>query len=147
MNYKGHAGLTLTTLSLISIIYGVKSSWWTTLIIFSTAFSSIPDIDLRFEIPHRKYTHNIFFILVLSMAFGVVTAYVISDFTLGFLAIFLGGTLHVFGDLMTYMSFCPLCPIYRRSLALRLFKSNNSLINNALLLIGISAFVVYNITL
>jgi len=146
-DFRGHAGFTLTILSLTSITYGIKSSWWVTLIILSTAFSLIPDVDLRLEIPHRKYTHNVFFILMLSIAFGILTAYVISDFTLGFLAIFIGGLLHILGDLLTYMSFCPLCPIYRKSLALKLFRSNNSLVNNALLVVGISTFVVYNTTL
>ncbi|MCX8186614.1 MAG: metal-dependent hydrolase [Sulfolobales archaeon] len=143
MNLKGHVGLTLMLLSLIFTSLGLKSLEYVKIVLFSAAFSSLPDIDIRLGLHHRKYTHNLLFVVITSLMIGYVTYVSLNDFNLGFYSVIASGTIHLLGDSMTYMEFKPLYPLSDRSMALKLFKSNSTLINNLLMASGILAFLTY----
>jgi len=143
MNWRGHAGLNLTVLSVIGLLFDIYGINYYVIMVISTALSSLPDIDLRMEISHRKYTHNIFFALVLSVMFGYVTYYVIHDFYLGFSVMFTSLVIHIVGDLMTYKPFNPLAPLVRGAYSFKLFKSSSKVVNNALIFLGSLMYFVY----
>ena len=103
----------------------------------------MPDIDIKLELPHRKYTHNVFVALVISVGFGYLTYMFLRDFSLGFLPMFAAFVLHIIGDLMTYKPFKPLAPFQRRATSFKLFRSSNKYVNNGLLILGILVFSIY----
>lgn len=143
MDWRGHAGLTLAVLSIAGYLLKIADLRYNAVILLATALSSIPDIDLKVEIPHRKYTHNVFFGLALSALFGYGTYYVINDFTLGFASMAIAFLLHIAGDLLTYRSFNPLAPVAGRPVSLKLFRSSNKAVNAGLMLIGGLLYLLY----
>jgi membrane-bound metal-dependent hydrolase YbcI (DUF457 family) len=143
MNMKGHIGLNLIIMSLLGYLLNIKSYYFIQLLILSTALATLPDIDLRLEIPHRKYTHNIGFALVTSIAVGYVTMRFLGDFIIGFAVILIAMTSHILGDLMTYQAFAPLAPFVNRKMSLKLFRSSNRIINDSILFLGIIIFSLY----
>jgi len=143
MYFRGHVGLTLLTLSLLAYLFDFEGLRYVIMIIIASALSSLPDIDIRLEIPHRKYTHNIIFALIISLGSGYLTFKLFNDFSLGFTPMFAAFTMHIIGDLMTYRPFKPLAPFQRRATAFKLFRSSNPIINNGLLILGIIAFINY----
>lgn len=147
MNLRGHVGLTLTVLMLIFIAIRLRLESWALFTVLSIMTSSLPDIDLRLKLPHRKYTHNLLFVLITSTFFGYVTSLLFNNFLLGFLSVFSSGLLHLLGDLMTYMGFTPFYPISDRVIALRLFKSDNRFINDLMLITGMSLLTYYVVSM
>jgi len=120
MHAKGHFGLTLLVMSLISIPIGFGPDNVMVFIIFlSAALSSIPDIDLRLGIKHRGFTHNILFALIIGILFGMLFGYSSGIFygLIGFVSGFLGVMLHLLGDIMTYQAFKPLWPFDHREIS------------------------------
>ncbi len=144
---KGHIGFTITLLSLLFLALGLKNPYYIKVIILSAAFSSLPDIDLRLGLPHRKYTHNILFVAITSLPLGYLTSALLNDFNLGFYSAILSGVSHLLCDLMTYMEFTPFYPFSNRNIALRLFKSNNEFVNNAFMVSGTLLLMLYIIHL
>lgn len=143
-DWRGHAGLNLLVTSVAAILLGFGNDFTNKLIIFSTVMAALPDIDIRLEIPHRKYTHNIFF----GLAAGVVVGYVFKEFgqpfDLGFWSVMVAVIIHILGDLMTYRSFNPIAPIGgKKKFSIRLFKSSNNAVNTAFLLVGAMAYYAY----
>ncbi|OYT47560.1 MAG: hypothetical protein B6U85_04945 [Desulfurococcales archaeon ex4484_42] len=145
MNLKGHVGLTLLALSSLMYIFDFRSYNYLLMVLLATALSSLPDIDIRLELPHRKYTHNVFVALIVSIGFGYLTYILLHDFSLGFTPMFAAFILHIIGDLMTYKPFKPLAPFQRRASSFRLFRSSNKYVNNGLLILGILIFFIYAI--
>ncbi len=143
MNLRGHVGLTLTVLMSVFIATRSRLESWVLFTALSIMTSSLPDIDLRLKLPHRKYTHNLLFILITSIFFGYITSLLLNNFTLGFLSTLSSGLLHLLGDLMTYIGFAPFYPISGRMVALRLFKSDNKFINNLMLFTGMILLTYY----
>jgi len=143
MYFRGHVGLTLLTLSFFMYVFDFKGHQYLLIILLAAALSSLPDIDIRLELPHRKYTHNVFVALVISIGFGYLTYILIHDFSLGFSSMFIALILHIIGDLMTYKPFKPLAPFQRRASSFRLFHSSNKYVNNGFLILGIIAFLIY----
>ena len=116
-------------------------------IILSTILSTLPDIDLKLELPHRKYTHNVLFALLAGSAAGIVTSVLGFRFELGFYSVCVGVMTHILGDLLTYRSFAPLYPLVRRRFSLKLFHSSDKYVNSVFLLLGGAAYFVYLVKL
>jgi inner membrane protein len=146
MNSKGHIGFTLTILTPTLAFLSSREFKPTVFLVLAVILSTLPDIDLKIRLPHRRYTHNIFFITLTSLFFGYLTSLILEDFNLGFYSALISGSLHLVGDLMTYMAFSPLYPLSDVNISLRLFKSNNALVNNILLITGVLMLVIYLIT-
>lgn len=143
MNWRGHVGLNLAVLSVVGMLFNFYDINYGIVVAASTLFSSLPDIDLKLEIGHRKYTHNILFALVFSMLFGYATYYIIHDFTLGFSIMFSALIIHIVGDLMTYKPFNPFAPFTRGNYSFRLFRSSSKAVNNALMVLGSILYSMY----
>ncbi|MHC1636953.1 MAG: metal-dependent hydrolase [Candidatus Nezhaarchaeales archaeon] len=143
MNRAGHVGFTLTVVGLALYVLNFTSSNYLLLLMLSALFSVLPDVDLRLEVKHRRYTHNIFVALIASVFMGLLTQHVNLSFTLGFIACLSGFLCHIAGDLLTYMSFPPLWPIVKKEVSLKLFSSNNKIINGLLMVLGMTILVFY----
>lgn len=143
MDWRGHLGFNLLAVSALSYLMGLSGVEINRVIIASSVLSSLPDIDLRLELPHRKITHNVFFGLAISLIAGYLASYLGFSFrvvTLSFLTAF---TTHLLGDLLTKMPFRPLYPLIKTPVALRLFRSSSTLINTLFLVLGIIMYYVY----
>lgn len=145
MRREGHVGLTLALVGSALYALNLVSSTYLLMLVASAALSALPDIDLRLEIPHRKYTHNVFVASALSLGVGVVAWHLGFDFWMSFLPCFLGFTCHIAGDLMTYMKFPPLWPVVKREVSLGLFRSDSSLANGAFFASGLLVLVAYTL--
>ncbi len=140
---RGHAGFNLLLTSATAYFLGLKGLDVNAVIILSTAFASLPDVDIRLRITHRKYTHNIFFGLGVGVLVGLVTQLLSVGFLLGFTSVFVGVGTHLLADLMTYKGFNPLAPFGGRVRSLRLFRSSNRAVNDSFLIAGAAAYLLY----
>ena len=136
----GHIGISLLILSIISFIFGLDLKDPNILIPFAVTvgLSSLPDIDQRFEIPHRGFTHSLLFSLIIGIIgyalFGII------GFLVGFGAIFL----HIIGDIMTIQEVEFLWPFRRGNISLELFPADNPIANYGFLILGgIAFFLAY----
>ena len=143
MNWRGHAGLNLAVLSIIGMLFNFYDIHYGIIVAVSTIFSSLPDVDLKLEIGHRKFTHNVWFALAFSALFGYGTYYIIHDFTLGFSIMFSALIIHIVGDLMTYKPFNPFAPFTHGSYSFKLFKSSSKAVNNSLMVLGAIMYLMY----
>lgn len=143
MDRTGHVGFTLTIIGLALYILNFTSSRYLLLLMLSAFFSVLPDIDLKLEIKHRKYTHNIFIALLASITIGLLTQYIKLDFAIGFTSCLLGFLCHIAGDLLTYMAFPPLWPLMKKEVSLKLFSSNNRAINGLFMVLGTIILLLY----
>ena len=142
MNHKGHAGLTLLILSPIFFLLNLKDFNSIATLIFAVGFSWLPDIDLDFEMEHRKYTHNILFAIIAGIVFGFLFNYA-GLWLVGFMGAFLGTVCHLLGDVFTHMEFKPLAPFNNEEYALHWFYSNDKGVNDGMMTIGSLAFLLY----
>ncbi len=143
MHWRGHVGLTLLVLSSLAYVLELRGVNYLVIIALATLLCSLPDIDISLEIPHRKYTHNVFFGLAVAIGFGYATKILFNDFNLGFTSMFAAFILHIVGDLMTYQSFKPLAPFQKRSVSYKLFRSSNKVVNDSLAILGSISFIIY----
>lgn len=132
----GHVGFTLTVVGLIVYTLNAVTRDSIIILLLSGVFSVLPDIDLRLEIKHRRYTHNIVIAIIVSILVGLLVHHVGLGFWVGFLACLSGFLCHIFSDLLTYMSFPPLWPISKREVSLKLFNSNNRAVNWLFMVLG-----------
>jgi len=140
---RGHAGLNLLITSIAAYVLGYVGWRVNAIIILSTLLSSLPDIDLRLELPHRKYTHNVLFAILVGAAAGIITDLLGLGFGLGFYSVCVGVLTHIVGDLMTYRSFAPLYPLTTKKVSLKLFHSSNRLVNSTFLVLGLASYATY----
>ena len=143
MNPRGHVGFNLLITSMFAYLLGLRGLYVNSIIILSSALSTLPDIDIRLRIAHRKYTHNIFFGTIIALGIGYLTYLLGAGFGLGFWSIFTAVSTHLLADMMTYRGFNPIAPIGKRNLSLKLFKSSNKVINNSFLIAGSVAYLLY----
>jgi len=146
MHSKGHFGLALGAMSLIMMPFGLGTNnlvFFT--IILSAMLSALPDIDIKWGIPHRKITHNISFALIIGIAFGVIFGYGSGIWyaLVGFIGGFMGIMLHLLGDIMTHMAFEPFSPFSHKAYAWKWFYSNSKRANEGFLAFGIFCFFAY----
>lgn len=133
MNRPGHIGLALLILSPLLAKFDLNS------ILIAVALTISPDIDLLLRLEHRKYTHNITFASLVAILVFVFSR----NFWLAFLVL-LSIFAHITADLLTMQKFAPLYPFSKKKYALKLFKSNNTAINTAVLLLGIASFAYFS---
>jgi len=143
MNAKGHLGLALIVVFSIMSLLAKTDNYSLTIAIIVVALSTLPDIDLKFEIKHRGITHNILAGFVFGLLFGVLFEYSRIGFWIGFLGGFGGTLLHIIGDILTYMPFAPLAPFCNKKFSLGLFESSDKAINNLFFNIGAITFIIY----
>ncbi|RLE76641.1 MAG: hypothetical protein DRJ56_03870 [Thermoprotei archaeon] len=143
MTFKGHIGMSLLVAFGALAALGLRDEGSILTALIAIACSTLPDVDIRLELKHRKYTHN----LLASLLFGLLMGFIFSQSSPGFAGGFLGGfagsLLHIAGDLMTLMPFNPLYPVPMKPVSLKLFRSNNRLVNGALYYAGIAALAYY----
>jgi len=140
---RGHAGFALVVASLIAQALGLALQEGLLFISLSATFSVLPDIDLRLELRHRRYTHNVLVALLASALIGVTTSQAGLGFPMGFSTCLLGYLCHILGDLLTYMSFPPLWPIVKKEVSLRLFRSSDKAVNSAFMAVGSLALIAF----
>jgi len=141
LHAKGHAGMALLiTFGLFSIL-NLNSNECLMTGLMIVALVTLPDIDLRLEIAHRKYTHNILAAAFFGGLFAIL--YRPLGYHIGFLAGFSATLIHILGDLLTYMEFAPLWPFVRKKVSLKLFKSSSPIANNAFWAFGSMSFLLY----
>ncbi len=133
MNRLGHIGLALLVFSPLVGKFDLST------IFFAVALTLAPDIDLVLRLEHRKYTHNITFALLI----GILAFMFSKNLFLAFLAL-TSVLVHVIADLLTIQKFAPLYPFSKKKYALKLFKSNNTAINTAVLLLGLASFAYFS---
>ena len=146
MQAKGHFGLTLLVLSIFALPFEFGLDNTIIIIIFLSAIlSSLPDIDLKFAIPHRTVTHSILFAIIIGFIFGILLGYSsgIVYSLIGFISGFLGIMTHLLGDLMTYQSFNTLWPFKQKELSYRLFSADSEVANNGFFTLGWIMFILY----
>jgi len=128
MRGEGHIGLNMILSTPVFLLYPGSiydlGLWiWFSLFIGMAVW---PDIDLRFELKHRGYTHT----LMGSIIFGIIGAifmlfsqpnYILQ----GFLGGFTGTLGHMLGDLLTFMEFKPLWPLSDKEIALKLIHTRD----------------------
>lgn len=143
MDWRGHLGFNLLIMSVLSYLMSLSGAEINKVIIISSILSSLPDIDLRLELPHRKVTHNIFFGLITSLTAGYLASYLGFSFTVVTSSFLIAFTTHLLCDLLTKMPFRPLYPLIKTPVALKLFRSSNAVINTLFLILGVIAYYVY----
>ena len=140
---EGHTGLTLTVVFSTYILLNLRGIIFMLDAILITMLSTLPDIDIRLEISHRKYTHNILFAVIIGIIISTLYYYLNLPLFHGFIVGFSSVILHILGDVMTYMKFNPLYPFLNCEIGLGLFKSDNKVVNFASLFTGIVVLLAY----
>ncbi len=143
MKREGHIGLSLTLVFSLLTFMSIKDINSLITAFLVVILSILPDVDLNFEIKHRKYTHNILAAIIFGIIFGLLLEFINLGFFRGFIAGFGGTILHILGDLLTIMEFEILFPISTKKFALKLFRSDNVKVNNTFFIIGIITFTIY----
>ncbi|RLF16773.1 MAG: hypothetical protein DRJ66_02615 [Thermoprotei archaeon] len=141
MRAKGHAGMALLITFAILSLLRLTSMESIITALLTVAAVTIPDIDIKLEIKHRKYTHNILAALILGLILALI--YHPLGWYIGFTAGFLAVMIHALGDLFTIMPFAPLWPFYRKEISLKWFRYDNPIANNAFLTLGVAMFFTY----
>ena len=113
---EGHAGLSLILFSpflLLIQVFNVDISYALITCILMVGLSSVPDLDINFEIKHRGITHTLIFGMVVGIVFSLILGFSFGTsvgWLMGFVAGFGGTASHLLGDTLTYMPFKPLYP-------------------------------------
>jgi inner membrane protein len=132
MNRIGHLGFSLFLFSPFLVLFPAKD------VVSAVVFSLLPDIDLILKIKHRIYTHNFAFAFALFFTFFIL----LGDIKMSFF-IFLGIISHILADLLTKTPFAPFYPISGKKFALKLFRSDNKIVNYSLILLGTISFAYF----
>jgi len=146
MHAKGHFGLTLFVLSIFALPLGFGHENLVVFAIFLSAIlSSLPDIDLKYGIPHRTITHSILFAIIVGILFGILFGYIsgLVYGLIGFIAGFLGVMTHLLGDIMTHQEFKPLWPFKNKEIAIGLFEAKSKTANDGFFILGWVMFFGY----
>jgi len=150
MYKKGHVGLSMLIFSFLFIPFGV-TIYTLTFVSFSVAFSPIPDLDHKWHIKHRAYTHNIGFGMLFGLFMGVPLGYLMNFYfgTLVFLAVLAGIMSHLLGDIIVGLRYNgkpwkikPFRPISDVEIGYGIFKSSNKKVNEIFLKAGSIVFFV-----
>ncbi len=146
MHAKGHFGLTLLIGSLLALPFGLGPNYLIVTTIFAAAaLSSLPDIDIKLGLPHRRVTHTLLFGIVVGLGFGFLFGYSsgLSMGVVGFLAGIGSVASHILGDLLTYMEFSPLAPFSYKRLSFKKFRADDPVMNKLFFDAGIIMFFLY----
>ncbi|MFW6083173.1 MAG: metal-dependent hydrolase [Thermoplasmatota archaeon] len=150
MYKEGHLGLSLLIFSFLFIPFGV--TFHTLIFIaFSVVFSTLPDLDQKWGIKHRAYTHNILYGILSGILIGFAFGYYLGFYfgLLMFLAVMGGVMSHLLGDIIAGQKINgkpwkikPFRPFSDRSIGLGIFKASNKKVNKGFLIIGSIVFLV-----
>ncbi|HIQ13458.1 MAG TPA: metal-dependent hydrolase [Thermoprotei archaeon] len=143
MDRDGHFGFTLLLYFGILYILDIFTTEKLVIGLMAASLSSLPDIDIRLRIRHRGVTHSIFTGVIAGAIVGYIMYYFGYSYIYGFEVVTLAFTSHIIGDLFTYRPFKPLYPIYNISIAFKLFRSDNKVINKSMMFIGSFTLVIY----
>ncbi|RLF16606.1 MAG: hypothetical protein DRN06_05060, partial [Thermoprotei archaeon] len=140
---RGHLGLALLISFGLLVLLKVKDFNAVLVAAIATALSTLPDVDLKLGLPHRKYTHNVTVGVIAGVAVGILFL----DTSIGFLGGFLGGfggvLLHLIGDAFTHRSFKPFLPFSGLEVGFKVFRSSNRLVNEGFLCLGLAVTALY----
>ena len=147
MHADGYAGLSFLLFSPFVFLFKVAGADMTNVLItgaLMVGLSSIPDLDIQWEMKHRGITHTVLFGLGIGILFSVLLGYAYGflGWIMGFVAGFGATGSHILGDTFTYMPFKPLYPFSQREVAFGYFRASNKAINRGMLTIGIIVFIV-----
>ena len=144
---EGHAGLSFLLFSPFMLFFktlGIDLTYILITCFLMVGLSSLPDLDLDWEIRHRGVTHT----FLAGIAFGILFAIVIGyaygamRWVMGFVSGFGGTASHLLGDVFNYSPLKPFSPFSDRKVAFGFFKSSNRSVNSTLLVSGLVAFVI-----
>lgn len=143
MYQEGHSGF--NALLYAPFLPLVTSRWSLELALLgallAVGVANLPDLDQPLpRIRHRGPTHTVWFAVVVGLIAGsgliVVGPSIPQAFQFGFV-IGTGGIIaHLAGDVVTPMGITPFAPVWNAHVTLDWFKSKNSRINRAVLLLG-----------
>jgi len=145
---EGHFGLSLILFSPFLILFKISGVDITNILVtdfLMAGLSSIPDLDITFEIRHRGITHTILFGIIVGILFSILFGYAYGSllgWAMGFVAGFGGTASHLLGDAMTYMEFKPLYPFSDRQVAFGIFRASDRTVNRAMLTIGAITIII-----
>jgi len=146
MHGKGHFGLTLLVLSIAAIPIGLgPDNVMVAIILFASALSGLPDIDLKLGIKHRGFTHNILFAILVGLGFGALFGYASGWLygVVGFISGFGAIMTHLLGDVMTFHKFKPFYPFDSREIAYGFFPANSEKANKGFFTARLIMFFIY----
>jgi len=144
---EGHAGLSFLLFSPLMFLFrvlGADMNYVVATCVLMVALSSIPDLDIQFEIKHRGVTHTLVFGVVIGILFGILMGYSYESmgWLMGFVAGFGGTASHLVGDSFTYSKFQPFRPFSDKEIAFGFFKASNKTANGTMFVLGIVAFII-----
>ena len=147
MYKEGHAGISLLLFSPFIMLFnflGVDISYVLLTGMLMVGMSSIPDLDIKWEIKHRGITHTLIFGIGVGILFGAVFGYAMGllGFLLGFISGFGSTASHLLGDVLTHSRFKPFYPFSQREFACGICNSGNKTANQSLLFFGVVLFVL-----
>ncbi len=143
MDRDGHIGFTWLIWFTAAWISGTYSTDIYVLGIIAGVLSFIPDLDIKLRLKHRGITHSLVTATVLSIPIGYLTYEAVGSFWLGFTVVFAAQATHILGDIFTYTPLKPLYPLSNWSISLKLFRSDNKMVNRFFLILGGLASAVY----
>jgi inner membrane protein len=145
---EGHAGLSLILFSPFLFLFktlGVEVSYILVTGFLMVGLSSIPDLDINFEMKHRGITHTLLFGTIVGIIFSILLGFSFGNlmgWIMGFIAGFGGTASHLLGDAMTYMPFKPLYPFSDKEISFGFFGASDRGVNKAMLTIGAIAIII-----
>lgn len=147
MYKEGHAGLSLLIFSPFMFLFravGADMNYVVMTCFLMVLLSSIPDLDIKFEMKHRGITHTLLFGVVVGVLCAIMLGWVYGPlgWVMGFVAGFGGTASHLIGDSFTYSPFKPLYPFSNREVAYGFFKASNKTANALILVLGLVAFII-----
>lgn len=150
MYKKGHFGLSLMIFSVLFVIFGL-TAMTLVFVAFSVVFSTLPDLDHKFGITHRAYTHNIGFGLLSSSILGLTFGYKLGLYfgLLVFSAVLAGVISHLLGDIIagqnidgTPWLIKPLKPFSDWRVGYGIFKASDENVNERFFVLGAIVFFI-----
>ena len=147
MYKEGHAGISLLLFSPFIMLFGILDvdiSYILITGIIMVGLSSIPDLDMKWEIKHRGITHTLIFGIgtgiLLSLFFGYAMG--ILGVFMGFIAGFGATASHLLGDALTFSRFKPFYPFSEKEIAYGICASGNRTANQIFMFGGSVLFVL-----
>jgi len=134
----GHIGISLMVCSIVVAIFGLDKLNVDIIITigFIVGLSGLPDIDHRFEMLHRGFTHSFLFAFIL----GLIGYFIFG--LIGFIVLFGAIILHIVGDIFNYQEVRIFWP-KDRGISLKLFRSDNQIANYGFLVIGVLFLIIF----
>ena len=144
---EGHAGLSFILFSPFLLLFeslGIDMTYILVTCFLMVGLSSLPDLDIQWEIKHRGITHTFLFGIIIGILFAVLIGYAYGaiGWLMGFIAGFGGTASHLLGDAFTYTPLKPFTPFSDKEVgALGFFRSDNKAVNRTVLVLGVFVFV------